>query len=80
MLMLLGVVLGLQVTGLAPAVEHDTPPRRTGVDRPSTSWLFHWSNEVTRQSPGGSPVSVKVPSGLHLVKAKSSPSGSPTLM
>src|SRR6267143_2513425 len=54
-------------------------PTRTGVDRPSTSWSFHWSNVVILQSPSGIPVRVKVPSAAHLVKAKSSPSGSPTL-
>ena len=55
------------------------PLRRTGVDSPSTSMSFHWSKTVIRQSPSGRPVSVNVPSGLHLVKAKSSPSASPKL-
>ena len=54
-------------------------PIPTGVERPSTSRSFHWSKTVTLQSPAGRPVSVKVPSPLHLVKAKSSPSGSPKL-
>src|SRR6267378_7157020 len=54
-------------------------PNRTGVDRPSTSMSFHWSKTVMRQSPSGSPDSVKVPSTLHLVNAKSSPSASPML-
>ena len=38
----------------APAV-----PSRTGVDSPSTSMSFHWSNTVIRQSPSGRPDSVK---------------------
>ena len=54
-------------------------PSLTGVDSPSTSMSFHWSKTVIRQSPSGSPDSVKVPSALHLVNAKSSPSGSPRL-
>ncbi len=54
-------------------------PSLTGVDRPSTSMSFHWSNTVIRQSPSGSPDSVKVPSTSHLVNAKSSPSASPML-
>src|SRR2546429_10023694 len=55
------------------------PLSRTGVDRPSTSMSFHWSKTVIRQSPLGSPDSEKLPSALHLVDAKSSPSASPTL-
>src|SRR6266403_6122384 len=54
-------------------------PSLTGVDRPSTSMSFHWSNIVILHMPSGRPVSVKVPSDLHLVNAKSSPSASPTL-
>src|ERR1700722_12125228 len=54
-------------------------PSLTGVDSPSTSMSFHWSKTVILQSPSGRPVSVKVPSALHFVNAKSSPSASPTL-
>src|SRR5882762_7109576 len=57
-----------------PVPGHTLPapaaPSLTGVDRPSTSMSFHWSNTVIRQSPAGRPDSVKVPSALHLVKAK----------
>src|SRR2546430_9134387 len=53
------------------------PASLTGVERPSTSMSFHWSKTVTLQSPSGRPDKVNVPSALHLVNAKSSPSGSP---
>ena len=71
----------LQVVLLEPAPQLPLValPSRTGVDRPSTSMSFHWSNTVSLQSPSGRPDSVKLPSAAHLAKAKSSPSGSPKL-
>src|SRR6267378_3323102 len=64
------------MASVAPACP---PLSLTGVERPSTSMSFHWSNTVILQSPSGRPDREKLPLPSHLVNAKSSPSGSPTL-
>src|SRR6266481_5163123 len=64
-----------------PGPVHDAAPapNPTGVERPSTSMSFHWSNTVTLHVPLGRPERLKAPFASHLVNAKSSPSESPTL-
>src|SRR5258706_3531562 len=52
---------------------------RTGVDSPSTSMSFHWSNTVSLQVPLGRPDMDQCPAPSHFVNAKSSPSASPML-
>src|SRR5258708_32594941 len=55
------------------------PLNRVGVDSPSTSMSFHWSNTVSLQVPLGRPDMDQCPAPSHFVNAKSSPSASPML-